>query len=281
MITVTRKIQFSAAHFYYLETLSPEENQQRFYACSNRHGHGHNYTAYVSVAGPMDPETGMVVNLKDLKEVLHEEIVVPMDHKNLNHQIPFFQTHIPTLENIAHYIWSRLTPRMTPYGIQLTRLQVVENDDLYVEYEGTPEALPMLYLTRRYDFCASHRLYNPAFSDEKNWEVFRECNNPNGHGHNYELEVTIAGTPDPQTGMVIDLVALDTLLQKHLIQKVDHKHLNLDVDFLHEVIPTAENIVYAFWQELAPAMPQPARLHRLRLLESKNNSAEYQGALPV
>lgn len=139
------------------------------------------------------------------------------------------------------------------------------------------ETKPNLYLTRRYEFSASHRLYNPAFPDEKNWEVFRECNNPNGHGHNYELEVTIQGSPDPRTGMLLDLGALDELVQERLIRHVDHKHLNLDVPFLQEVIPTAENIVYMFWRELSPAVPKTVRLHRLRLLESKNNVAEYQG----
>lgn len=135
----------------------------------------------------------------------------------------------------------------------------------------------MIYLTRRYEFSASHRLYNPEFPDEKNWEVFRECNNPNGHGHNYELEVTIKGVPDSRTGMVMDICAMDELVQARLIKRVDHKHLNLDVDFLTGVIPTAENIVYCFWQELEPGIPRPVRLHRLRLFESKNNVAEFAG----
>jgi 6-pyruvoyltetrahydropterin/6-carboxytetrahydropterin synthase len=135
----------------------------------------------------------------------------------------------------------------------------------------------MIHLTRIYDFAASHRLYNPTFSDEQNWEVFRQCNNPNGHGHNYELEVTIKGRPDERTGMIMDIVALDQLVQERIIVPVDHKHLNLDVDFFEGVIPTAENIVYVFWQQLAPVIPPPVKLHRLRLYESKNNVAEYCG----
>lgn len=138
----------------------------------------------------------------------------------------------------------------------------------------------MIYLTRRYDFCASHRLYNPSFTDEQNCDVFRECNNPNGHGHNYELEVTVKGVPDARTGMIIDIVVLDQLVQDSLIRRVDHKHLNLDVDFLKDIIPTAENIVFYFWQELEPGIPKTVALHRLRLFESKNNVAEYQGVSP-
>lgn len=275
MITVTRRVQFSAAHFYYLDSLSPEENQQTFKACSNRHGHGHNYEVFVSVQGPMDPETGMVMNLKDLKEILQDEIVEPMDHKNLNHQLDFFKTHVPTLENIARYIRQRLTPRLLPYGLELTNLKVVENESLYVEYQH------MLFLTRRYDFCASHRLYNPEFSDTQNWEVFRECNNPHGHGHNYELEVTLTGEADPNTGMLVDIELLDRWVQETLIQKVDHRHFNFDVPFMKDIIPTAENVVYTFWQQLAPQIPPPLKLHRMRLFESKNNMAEYQGGQPV
>lgn len=133
----------------------------------------------------------------------------------------------------------------------------------------------MIYLTRRYDFCASHRLYNPQFSDEMNCEIFRECNNPNGHGHNYELEVTIKGHPDPKTGMLVDIVLLDDLVRDRIIQWVDHKHLNHDVAMFEGIIPTAENIVAIFWQHLVEAVPAASPLHRIRLYESKNNVAEY------
>ncbi|MGE0200954.1 MAG: 6-carboxytetrahydropterin synthase [Candidatus Melainabacteria bacterium] len=136
----------------------------------------------------------------------------------------------------------------------------------------------MLALSRKYDFSATHRLYNPAFADEKNWEIFQLCNNPNGHGHNYELDVMVTGELDPETGMLVDLVALDTLVQSVLITRLDHKNLNLDVDFLKDAIPTAEVIVYACWQQLAPALKRQfphARLQKLRLLETKKNFAEY------
>lgn len=133
----------------------------------------------------------------------------------------------------------------------------------------------MIYLTRRYEFSASHRLFNPNFSDEKNWEVFRQCNNPNGHGHNYELEVTVKGIPDKHTGMLVDIVKLDEVVNRIIIQAVDHKHLNLDVPMFKGVIPTAENIVAVFWQQLNPHIPATSPLHRLRLFESKNNVAEY------
>lgn len=134
----------------------------------------------------------------------------------------------------------------------------------------------MLYVTRKAHFAASHRLFNPEFSDEKNNQIFDKCNNLNGHGHNYVLEVTVAGTPDPETGYVIDLKVLARLLEEQIIDHVDHKHLNFDVDFLQGVIPTAENLAVIFWNRLEQAIPS-GTLHSLRLFESDNNFVEYQG----
>lgn len=135
-VTLTRKAQFSAAHFYDRPELSDAENQQLFYACSNRHGHGHNYTAWVTVQGPVDPATGMAVNLKDLKTVLNDVIVTPLDHKNLNHEIAFFKNQIPTVENITGYLWDELQAPLGELGLVLVRLKLVENEDLYAEYLG-------------------------------------------------------------------------------------------------------------------------------------------------
>lgn len=140
------------------------------------------------------------------------------------------------------------------------------------------QAPDWLYLTRKYEFPASHRLYNPAWSDAENERVFRKCNNPNGHGHNYELEVTVKGQPDERLGMVVDIYELDQIVQRVILDRVDHKNLNVDVDFMQGLIPTAENIVYAFWHQLVAHVPAPAQLARLRLIETRNNFAEYRGA---
>ncbi len=114
----------------------------------------------------------------------------------------------------------------------------------------------MVYVTRKAHFCASHRLFNPAWSDEKNARVFGKCNNPNGHGHNYDLEVTVVGNPPADTGMVIDLKELAAIVEREVVELVDHKHLNLDVDFMQGVIPTAENIAIAFWKILSAEDPK-------------------------
>jgi len=135
----------------------------------------------------------------------------------------------------------------------------------------------MIYITRRLEFCASHRLFNPDFSDEKNELTFGLCNNPNGHGHNYVLEVTVKGEVDPETGMVLDLKALKKLINEEIINKVDHKNLNVDVDFLKGVIPTAENIAIHIWNILKLKI-ESGELHEVKLFESERNFVVYHGA---
>jgi 6-pyruvoyltetrahydropterin/6-carboxytetrahydropterin synthase len=135
----------------------------------------------------------------------------------------------------------------------------------------------MIYITRRLEFCASHRLYNPEFSDDKNETTFGLCNNPNGHGHNYVLEVTVKGEVDPQTGMVLDLKALKSIINEEIVSKVDHKNLNVDVDFLEGVIPTAENIAIHIWDILESKI-ESGTLHEVKLFESERNFVVYHGA---
>src|SRR5688500_2009528 len=134
----------------------------------------------------------------------------------------------------------------------------------------------MIYVTRKAHFSASHRLFNPGFTDERNEEVFDKCNNPRGHGHNYELEVTVRGVAARDTGYVIDLKELARIMDEYVVDRVDHKHLNYDVDLLRGVIPTAENIAIVFWQILEPRLPS-GELHSIRLYESSNNFVEYRG----
>ena len=134
----------------------------------------------------------------------------------------------------------------------------------------------MIYITRKLEFCASHRLYNPEYSDEKNEEVFGLCNNPNGHGHNYVMEVTVCGDVDPETGMVLDLKALKKLVNEEIILKVDHKNLNVDVPFLENIIPTAENLAIQFWETLESKI-ENGQLHEIKLYESERNFVIYRG----
>mgnify|MGYP001161264061 FL=1 len=135
----------------------------------------------------------------------------------------------------------------------------------------------MIFITRRHEFCASHRLYNPDFSDKKNEETFGLCNNKNGHGHNYVLEVTLSGEVREDTGMVFDLKELKKLTTHEIIDKVDHKNLNVDVDYLKDVIPTAENLAIKFWEILEPKITK-GRLYEIKLYESERNYVVYRGS---
>ena len=134
----------------------------------------------------------------------------------------------------------------------------------------------MVYLTRKEYFSASHRLFNPKYSYEKNVEIYGKCAYPNGHGHNYELVITVAGEPDNDTGMIMDLKKISDIMKKEIVDKVDHKHLNMDVDFLKDVIPTAENLSVIFWNILAPKITA-GKLYAVRVYETDNNYAEYRG----
>jgi 6-pyruvoyltetrahydropterin/6-carboxytetrahydropterin synthase len=134
----------------------------------------------------------------------------------------------------------------------------------------------MIYITRKLEFCASHTLFNPKYSDEKNAEVFGLCSNPNGHGHNYVMEVTVRGEVHPETGMVLDLKVLKKLVNEEIILKVDHKNLNVDVPFLKDIIPTAENLAIHFWKVLESKL-EGGELHEIKLYESERNFVIYRG----
>lgn len=136
----------------------------------------------------------------------------------------------------------------------------------------------MIFITRRERFNAAHRLYKESYTDEENLEVFGKCSNPNWHGHNYNLYVTVKGEPDPETGFLINLKQLSNLIKEKIIHKVDHKNLNLEVDFMDGKNPTTENIAMAIWDELeAPLRRLGIELHKIKIEETENNYVEFYG----
>lgn len=133
-----------------------------------------------------------------------------------------------------------------------------------------------MIVTARLTFSAAHRLHNPARDASWNRQTYDKCDNPGGHGHNYALEVSVKGKIDPETGMVIDLKRLKDIMRQRVVDRVDHKNLNEDVDFLRGIIPTAENLARAFWRELEPGIAE-GRLHEIVLHETERNSVRYCG----
>jgi 6-pyruvoyltetrahydropterin/6-carboxytetrahydropterin synthase len=136
--------------------------------------------------------------------------------------------------------------------------------------------MPIVSVTRRLTFNAAHRVHNPELSEDENRALFGKCNNPHWHGHNYVLEVSVEGEIDPRTGYVIDLSEVKRAAQEAIVDRVDHRNLNVEVDFMRSINPTTENLVVAIWKVLEPRL-RPRRLTRLRLQETENHWVEYSG----
>lgn len=135
-----------------------------------------------------------------------------------------------------------------------------------------------MFITRREHFNAAHRLFREDFSDAQNLEVFGKCSNPNWHGHNYTLYVTVRGEVNPQTGFVVNLKTLSQIVRQHVIEKIDHKNMNLEVDFMKGRLASTENLAIAIWEELEnPVRIIGAELHSVRVHETENNYVEYFG----
>jgi len=267
-----RRIDFEASHFFALPGLTPEQNRERFGPVAAPHGH--NYMLFVEVAGEVNPATGMVLNIKDVDDLIERLIVTQLDHKCLNLDHPAFRLRLPTTENIALFVWAQLSGVVEK--CRLVGVRVQESESLWADYRGQQEEKgPMVTLTRAYDFSASHRLHEPNLSDAENIELYGKCNNPNGHGHNYRVEVTVAGVPSPVTGMVVDLEQVDRIVGEEIIERYGFKHLNTDVADLRGLNPTSENVVRAIHDRLKPRFADGARLHRVRLYETPKSWFEY------
>jgi 6-pyruvoyltetrahydropterin/6-carboxytetrahydropterin synthase len=263
---INRRAQFSASHRYWLPELSAAENQERFGRCSQAPGHGHNYVLYVSMLGDVD-HYGMVLNLSDVKQVIKREVTSQLDFAYLNEVWPEFQTTLPTTEHLARVIWNRLIPHLP-----MVKIQLFEHPELWAEYTGNGMEA---YLTISTHFSAAHRLALPSLSYEENVEIYGKCARPHGHGHNYHLEVTVKGETDPRTGMIADLGDLQKAIDDYVVEPFDHTFLNKDIPYFAKVVPTAENIAIHIRDLLREPIAQTgAQLHKVKLIESPNNSAE-------
>jgi 6-pyruvoyltetrahydropterin/6-carboxytetrahydropterin synthase len=268
MIYMSRKLTFSAMHAIRVPSWSDEENRCLSGICSNPHGHGHDFTLEVMVSGNVDKATGMIVNIRDIDDVVKTIINDELDGKFLNQEHPFFRAHVPTTENMVRYLWNILESKLT--GCQLHKIKLWESPYLLSEKEKGS----MVKLTRKYHFSTAHRLNSEMLSEEENLRIFGKCNNPYGHGHNYYLDVTVAGEPDPVTGMVVNIGDLDEIVERLVLQKFDHKHLNLDTEEFKHLNPTSENLAIVIWNLLVPHLPN---LHKIGLWETEKNYFEYLG----
>jgi len=270
---IHRRAEFSASHRYWLPELTEAENTQQFGPCIRFPGHGHNYVLFVSIGGNLD-KSGMVINLSEVKQVIAREVTAQLDFSYLNEAWPEFQQTLPTTENLARVIWQRLAPYLP-----LVQVQLFEHPKLWADYQGNDMEA---YLTISTHFSAAHRLTRPDLSDAENWQIYGKCARPNGHGHNYHLEVTVQGQINPRTGMIVDLAACQKVIDDCVVEPFDHTFLNKDVPYFADVVPTAENIAVYIRQLLQqPISGLGAKLYRVKLIESPNNSCEVYCADPI
>jgi len=271
-----RRVMFSAGHAYWLVGLTDEQNKALFGRWASRYGHGHNYTVEVTFEGAVDPVTGMIVNIVDIDRCIKQNVLALVADKHLTYEVAWFAERQATLENITTFVWEQVEGHFTDVRARLCEITVWESPTLYATrtFAG---GNPMVSLTRCIDFAASHRLHAPGLSDAENVAIFGKCNHKGGHGHNYGVEVTVTGEPDPVTGMLLDLEALDTVIEEHIMQVFDHKCLNDDVPEFVGSNPTSENLTLVIWNRIKDHIPAPARLSRIIVRETDRNYFEYAG----
>lgn len=248
LVLLTKRIEFAAAHRYIRTEWDEAKNRAVFGHCYNPPAHGHNYLLEVTVAGEIDPKTGMVVNLFDLKRVLLD-MIEEFDHKNLNLDMPYFKDRIPTSENFAHVLWGKLATEQDIGALHALRL--CEDEDLYAEVTAA-DGREIATVTKRYTFNAIQE----------------------GHqGRDWDCFVTIRGRIDPTTGMVIDIAALDRLVQDRIIKPFNRQDL---CKVLGSDTVRGEALTKTIWDRLIGQLAG-GTLHNVRLVFNRDLSFDYAG----
>lgn len=222
----------------------------------------------VVVSGRPDPVTGYLINIRELDLLLRVH-AIPSAARGL------WERGVGlTGEQLVRELWEAVRNR-SPQGCRLESLQLVTTP--YLSYTVNSEDSHMVELSQQFEFSAAHRLHVPSLSDEENRRVFGKCNNPRGHGHNYQVEVTVAGAVTTETGTVLPLPQFEAVVKREVIDRLDHKHLNEDVPEFAGLNPSVENIARVIW-ELLDGRLGPATLRRVRVWETAKTCAEYSGA---
>lgn len=257
--------------------------QRRWDAARNREvygldvePHGHEYELEVAYSGPISAEDGMITNLIDLKPVV-ENAVSPLRESWLEHGKSGFSEAVPTVENIALFLWHRLPPKLESANLYRVRLRQSRHTRIELTMTTALASPPILKIARSYEFAAAHRLFISSLSQAENLERFDKCTNPAGHGHNYGLDVWVEGTPDPQSGLIIEARQLDALVEEEVYRRFDHKHLNVDCPEFAQagLVPTSENLARLIFDLLGARLAQCGhRLARIGLRETQKNYFE-------
>jgi len=247
-VLLTKRLEFAAGHRYIKPEWDEAKNRAMFGRCYNPPAHGHNYMLEVTVAGEVDPKTGMVVNLFELKRILLN-VLEEFDHKNLNLDMHYFEGLIPTSENLARLLWTKLDAQKAIGALHAIRLY--EDEDLYAEVTAAA-GLDVACVTRRYSFAA-----------------LQDAN----QGHEWDCFVTVQGTIDPETGMVTDIGRLDRLVQEKVMKVFDRQDLR-HVFGVESV--TGAELVERIWTSLAGGLSS-GRLANVHLVQSRDLSFDFAG----
>jgi 6-pyruvoyltetrahydropterin/6-carboxytetrahydropterin synthase len=247
-VLLTKRIEFAAAHRYIKAEWDEAKNRAVFGPCYNPPAHGHNYMVEVTVSGEVDPKTGMVVNLFDLKRILLN-VLEEFDHKNLNLDMPYFEGRIPTSENLARVLWAKLDTQKAIGTLHAIRLY--EDEDLYADVTAAA-GLNVASVTRRYSFT--------AVQDGK-------------QGREWDCFVTVHGTIDPVTGMVTDIGALDRLVQDKVVKAFERQDLRHVLDAEHV---TGGQLAERIWKSLVSGISS-GQLANVHLVQSRDLSFDYAG----
>ncbi len=259
-VAVTRAKAFEAAHAFRDPSFGEHARV-----------HGHNYVLTATMSGAVDPRTGMLVDFRELDRVL-ADAVAPLDHRRLDVEYAPIEGCEPGVEALARALRADLESRLRAAipRARLAGVRVAETEDLWADDEGGGR----MELTRAYSFSAAHRLADPARGEAENRAIYGKCANPQPHGHDYRFEVTVAGEPDPRTGLVADLGALDRVVEREVVAPFDHRYLNAEIPPFDHVVPTAERIAERIWELLAPSV---AALARIVVYETPRSAFTYRG----
>ena len=268
---ITRRFRFCASHRYWVSDWTEEKNRAVFGSRTSKYGHGHNYTLDVTLKGEVNPLTGMVINLSEVKRIIGG-VVDRFDHAFLNVDLPYFSEIQPTAENLARIFWRLIEPGL-PEGVFLHRVRLYTTESVFAEYFGTTDEA---IFSKRFVFSATHRLNSDQLKGEENQKVYGKCNNEHGHGHNYEVIVSVRKPIDGVTGMTLPLKELEKAVRDFLKTALQGKRLDMEVPYFSDKPATSENLIVFIRDGLSEKLGP--FLHRIKLKETNNNSFET-GAL--
>ena len=266
---IARRRLFSTAHLYEQKSFTADENRDVFGACYSKHGHGHNYVLEVFVEGPIDPDTGIVINVNELDDMM-KKILEPFDHRHLSFDHPDFKDTVPTTENIASHLFAKMKAELAfrHASLLLNRIRLFETDDLWVTVFSKSAPKKGFEFTREFEICSMHHLENAKWTPKENKDYYGICYGT--HGHDYHVQVTITGQLDRRTGLITDRDRFDTVLN----DKIRSKYHGVDLNKFF-ANTSCEQLAIEFYEILKPSLPT---LVRVSIQETRKNYFEFPAA---